>query len=516
MGMIVETSKGKLEGTEKGDVCVFRGIPFARPPVGELRFRAPRPLDSWSGVRDTTSVGPRAMQVPNRAFEALFGRPPKQPPIDEDCLNLNVWTPGLEGGPRPVMVWIHGGGFTIGAGSEPLYNGGLLASRGDVVVVTINYRLGAFGFLYMPDFADREGKPCTNFGMLDQVAALEWVRDEIAAFGGDPGNVTLFGESAGAMSIGALMASPRASGLFRRAILQSGAAHNALSIDQAQANTAAFAEALGLEELTAARLRIIPAEDILRAQSSMEASDRESTREGQAMGLRFQPVIDGYFLREKPIDAIRAGLSKDVSLLIGTTAEEWKLFAAMWPALAKISEDEAARRIGWLISSDGDAGRGRAMLQAYRDARKARGEMTERFELFVAVQTDYMFRIPADRLAESQATHLPQVFAYRFDWRSPIADGALGACHALDLPFVFGTHRLVPAFVGEGPDADALATTVSDAWVAFARTGNPSTDALHWPAFDAESRKTMILDRECRVEERPREAERRCWDGIIA
>lgn len=516
MGMIVETSKGKVEGTERGDVCVFRGVPFARPPVGDLRFRAPRPLDSWSGVRDTTSVGPRAMQVPNRAFEALFGRPPKQPPIDEDCLNLNVWTPGLEGGPRPVMVWIHGGGFTIGAGSEPLYNGRFLASRGDVVVVTINYRLGAFGFLYMPDFADRDGEPCTNFGMLDQVAALEWVRDEIAAFGGDPGNVTLFGESAGAMSIGALMASPRASGLFRRAILQSGAAHNALSIDQAQANTAGLAEALGLEELTAARLRTIPAEDILRAQSSLEASDREKTREGQAMGLRFQPVFDGYFLREKPIDAIRAGLSKDVSLLIGTMAEEWKLFAAMSPGLAKISEDEAARWIGWLVSSDGDAGRGRAMLQAYRDARKAGGETTETFELFAAVQTDYMFRIPADRLAEAQAAHLPQVFAYRFDWRSPIADGALGACHALDLPFVFGTHRLVPAFVGEGPDADALATTVGDAWVAFARTGNPSTDALHWPAFDAESRNTMILDRECRVQERPREAERRCWDGIIA
>jgi para-nitrobenzyl esterase len=384
------------------------------------------------------------------------------------------------------------------------------------VVVTINYRLGAFGFLYMPDFAETEGEPCTNFGMLDQVAALEWVRDEIAAFGGDPDNVTIFGESAGAMSIGALMASPRASGLFRRAILQSGAAHNALSIDQAQANMAAFAEALGVEELTAARLRSIAAEDILHAQSSIEASDRERTREGPAMALRFQPVIDGYFLRERPIDAIRAGLSKDVSLLIGTTAEEWKLFAAMWPGLAKISEDEAARRIEWLVSSDRDAERGRAILQAYRDARKARGEATETFELFVAVQTDHMFRIPADRLAEAQAAHLQQVFAYRFDWRSPIADGALGACHALDLPFVFGTHRLVSAFAGEGPDADALATEVGDAWVAFARSGNPSTGGLHWPAFDAARRNTMILDRECRVEQLPRETERRCWDGIIA
>jgi para-nitrobenzyl esterase len=515
MGVIVETSKGKLEGTRRDDLCVFRGVPFARPPVGELRFRAPQPLESWEGVRDATRIGARAMQVPSETFEALLGRPPKQPPIDEDCLYLNVWTPGVEGR-RPVMVWIHGGVFTRGAGSEPLYNGRVLASRGDIVILTINYRLGALGFLYMPDCADAEGEPCTNFGMLDQVAALEWVRDEIMAFGGDPDNVTIFGESAGAMSIGALMASPRASGLFRRGILQSGAAHNALSIDQAQANTAAFAQALGVERLTADRLRSIRAEDILRAQSSMEASDRERMGKGPAIGPRFQPVIDGHFLRERPIDAIRAGSAKDVSVLIGTTAEEWKLFAAMSPGLAKISEDEAARRIGWLVSSDGDAERGRAILHAYRNARKARGEATETFELFVAVQTDHIFRIPADRLAEAQATHQRQVFTYRFDWRSPIGNGVLGACHALDLPFVFGTHRLVPAFAGEGPEADALAAKVGDAWIAFARADDPSTDPLRWPPFDAERRSTMILDRKCRVEERPREAERRCWDGIIA
>jgi para-nitrobenzyl esterase len=514
MGMIVETSKGKLEGTRKDEACVFRGIPFARPPVGDLRFRAPRPIDSWSGVRDAKSVGPRSMQVPNKIFERILGRPPKEPPLDEDCLYLNVWTPGTDGR-RPVMVWIHGGGFTIGAGSEPLYNGMGLASRGDVVVVTVNYRLGALGFLYMPDFADAEGEACANFGMLDQVAALEWVRDEIAAFGGDQDNVTIFGESAGGMAVGVLLASPRAAGLFRRAILQSGSAHNALSIDQAQANTAAFGKALGMEELTAARLRSIPAEDILRAQSSMEASDRERMQEGPGAGLRFQPVIDGHFLPERPIDAIRAGSSKGVSTLIGTTAEEWRLFAAGWPDRLKISEDEAARRIGRLISADGDAERGRAMLQTYRDARKERGEATEPFEILIAAYTDHMARVPADRVAEAQAAYQRQVFAYRLDWRSPIANGALGACHALDLPFVFGTHRLVPAFAGEGPEADALATTIGDAWLAFARSGDPSTDALHWPAFDVERRSTMILDRECRVEELPQEAERRCWDGII-
>jgi len=515
MNTIIETSKGKVRGATRGDVRIFRGIPFARPPVGDLRFRPTRPLEPWSGVRDATSFGARSMQVPNEALEALIGRAPEQPPIDEDCLYLNVWTPGANGGGRPVMVWIHGGGFTIGTGSELLYDGTILASRGDVVVVTINYRLGALGFLYAPDFADAEGEPCTNFGMLDQVAALEWVRDEIAAFGGDPNNVTIFGESAGAMSVGALMASPKAAGLFARAILQSGAAHNVLTVDEARANATAFAEALGAKDLTANRLRSVPATDILQAQTRMEASAREAMRDGPPVKMRFQPVVDGHFLCEMPIDTIRGGLSKDVSVLIGTNAEEWKLFTAMWPALAKMSENEAARRVGWLVSSDGDPERGRAILEVYREARAARNETTGAFDLFSAAQTDQFFRVPADRLAEAQAVHQRQVFAYRFDWRSPVANGALGACHALDLPFVFGTQRLVPAFAGEGAEADALAKKVVDAWLAFACSGDPSTDARDWPRFDLEHRSTMILDRECSVEELPNEAERRCWQSII-
>jgi para-nitrobenzyl esterase len=514
MNTIVETSKGKLSGTTERGVSVFRGIPFARPPLGDLRFRAPQPVEPWEGVRDATSFGPTAMQVPNEALEALIGRRRERPPVDEDCLYLNVWTPAADGGQRPVMVWIHGGGFTSGAGSEPLYSGSTLASR-DVVVVTINYRVGALGSLYVSDFAEAEGEFCTNFGMLDQVAALEWVRDEIAAFGGDPNNVTIFGESAGGMSVGILLAAPMAAGLFQRAILQSGAAHNALTVDRARANAAAFAEALDTKELAADRLRSMPATEILEAQVRLATSDRGRARGGRQIGLRFQPVIDGHFLPETPIDAIRRGCSKDVPVLIGTTADESKLFLATWPRLAKISDDEAAQRIGWLISADGDTERGRAMLQVYRDARAARGEASETPELLIAAQTDQMFRIPADRLAEAQAAHLRQVFAYRFDWRSPAANGALGACHALELPFVFGTHRLVPAFAGEGPDADALATKVGDAWVAFARSGDPSSDALSWPTFDAERRSTMILDRECRPEELLRETERRCWDGII-
>jgi para-nitrobenzyl esterase len=513
MTTIVETSTGKLRGAVEGGLHVFRGISFAKPPTGDLRVRGPQAVEPWDGVRDATRFGPRAMQVPNEALQALLGRPKDQPPIDEDCLYLNVWTPGIDGRRRPAMIWIHGGGFAIGAGSEPLYDGSALASR-DVVVATINYRLGPLGFLYLPEFASAPGEPCTNFGMLDQVAALQWVRDNIAAFGGDPKNVTIFGESAGAMSVGALMASPLAAGLFHKAILQSGAAHNALTVDDARENAAAFAEALGVNELNAGLLRSLPAEKILGGQAAMEAEDAK--RAGRTVALRFQPVIDGYFLPQAPIEAIRGGLSRDVPVLIGTTLEEWKLFTAMIPALREISEDRAARQIGWLVSRDGDAERGRAILQAYRDARATRGEPDDVYEVYSAAMTDWMFRVRADRLAEAQVGHQPKVFAYRFDWRSPVGNGILGACHALEIPFVFGTQRLVRAFVGGGADADALAKTMGDAWVAFARKGDPSTDSLPWPAFDAVRRRTMILDRECRVEELPQEAERRCWDGIIA
>ena len=514
MSAIVQTSKGKLRGSEENGLAVFRGIPFAQPPTGPLRFRAPQPLDPWTGERDATEFGPISMQAPNEVLQSLFGRARKQPPLDEDCLYLNVWTPALDGARRPVMVWIHGGAFVIGAGSEPLYEGSALASR-DVVLVTINYRLGALGFLYEPTFASAPGEACANFGLLDQVAALRWVRDEIAAFGGDPDNVTVFGESAGAMSIGSLMGSPLAAGLFDKAVLQSGAAHNALTAERARRTTAAFAKTLGVEELTGDLLRSLPAAEILNVQTAMEQQDREAMQEGWPALLRFTPVIDGQFLAEAPIQTIRAGLSKDVPVLIGTNRDEWKLFTAMFRSLREISEDGAARRVARLASRDADGERGRAILDVYRKERAARGEATDGYELLCAALTDCIFRVPADRLAEAQAKRQPRVFAYRFDWPSPVGNGALGACHALELPFVFGTQGLVGPFVGGGAEADTLAKAMGDAWVAFARNGDPSTDSLPWPRFEAEHQRTMILDRDCRMEELPREAERRCWDGIV-
>jgi para-nitrobenzyl esterase len=512
MATTVRTSKGELQGTAEGDIFVFRGIPFAAPPVGDLRFRAPRPAVPWKGVRDATRFASRAIQIPNEALETLLGRPPDQPPIDEDCLYLNVWTPGLDDKRRPVMVWIHGGGFTTGAGSDLIYDGTALASR-DVVLVTINYRLGPLGFLCVPGFADAEGETCTNFGMLDQIAALKWVQAEIAAFGGDPDNVTIFGESAGAMSVGVLLASPLAAGLFHKAILQSGAAHQVMTEEIAATAAADFARDLGMAEADAAALRACPVDDLIAAQAKLEADSRRASGRGVGLGLRFQPVIDGHLVSQPAIDHIRGGSAKDIPVLIGTTAEEYKLFGVMMPRLREIDLAEAARRMSYLLPHR-DVDHARSLLDTYRKARAARGEAVDPYELLCAATTDWLFRVPADRLAEAQSRR-QRVFAYRLDWRSPVGEGMLGACHAMDLPFVFGTQRLTRRWTGGGDDVDALAATMGDAWVAFAKEGDPSTAALPWPAFDAARRKTMILERKCRVEEQPREEERRCWDGII-
>ncbi|MGD0115461.1 MAG: carboxylesterase/lipase family protein [Dehalococcoidia bacterium] len=513
MTAVVTTTKGRLQGVREGDNLVFKGIPYASPPVGELRFRAPQEASSWQGVRQASEFGPRAMQVASEALEALLGNPEGQPRMDEDCLYLNVRTPALDGVRRPVMVWLHGGGFAIGAGSDPLYQGSALVDRG-VVLVTINYRLGPFGYLYAPDFASSPEDSCGNFGLLDQIAALRWVRSEIAAFGGDPENVTVFGESAGAMSIGALLASPPAAGLFDKAILQSGAAHQVLTEDVAIANAAAFGEALGRSALDAS-LRSRPAAELMTAQAKLAASGGWASGRSAGLELFYRPVIGGRALPGPPIEAIRGGCCGNVPILIGTTLDEYRLFGAMSPRLREISEDRLVKRVSQLVP-DGDIERAGSLVGVYRRERSARGENVSPYDLFCAIATDWLFRVPADRLAEAQSANNGRVFHYRLDWRSPYEDGALGACHAIDLPFVFGTQRLARRWVGRGEEVDALAARIGDAWVAFASGGDPSTASLPWPAFEAKERRTVVLGSECRVESCPHEAERRCWDGVIA
>jgi para-nitrobenzyl esterase len=447
-------------------------------------------------VRNATAFGPASLQAESPAAQLLAITVGE---TSEDCLYLNVWTPSTEGR-RPVMVWIHGGAFVIGAGSQDSYSGEALARRGDVVVVTINYRLGVFGFLHGKTLCGDTLPSTGNEAILDQVAALRWVRDEIAAFGGDPDNVTVFGESAGSMSIAAILGMPEAGGLFRRAIMQSGSANLLKSTEEASAVAKLILDHFGLAPGEAGRLLELPAADLLKAQN--EATPR-------AGGVAYSPVIDGTLIPRSPFEAVAAAETAGIEILIGTTADEMKLFAFMEPAVFQLDEGGLEARVGPLTG-----GRGAEAIATYRAEREKRGEPITPFETYEAIATDAAMRVPAMQLAESQAAHTPGVFAYKFTHTSPLAGGILGACHAIELPFVFGTYELpaMKMLVGDSPQVAALSGRVMDAWIAFARTGNPSHEGLpHWPAYEPSRRATMILGPAVEVVDAPNEAERAFW-----
>jgi len=508
MSAIAQTTAGTLEGAEENGLCVFRGIPFAAPPVGELRFKAPQPVESWDGVRDAKSFGPISLQAPNEMLEALLPVSDPPQPQSEDCLYLNVWTPGLDGA-RPVMVWIHGGAFTIGSGSEDYYDGANLASRGDVVIVTINYRLGALGFLNLPALGE------TNFGMRDQVAALKWVHENIANFGGDPGNVTIFGESAGGMSVASLMASPESAGLFQKAIPQSGAGHNGLSVEETNATAFKFCEALGVAADDVDALMAADASDILAASAAVDplanpdaAADLSDGEASPTPQMPFQPVIDGAFLSSLPIDHIRDGSADGVATLVGSLDEELKLLAAAGAA-DPMSEEAVTGLLGMMHPD------GASAFATYRAARRERGEDDSPDEIFVAAIGDVMLRIPGLRLADAQTSRAP-TYADLFDWESPAMNGALGTCHALELPFVFGTHAVAPEFCGSGPVADAFSELTMDTWLAFAKPGNPAGEGVDAPAWDAGTKPIQVLGDNPRIEHDWRGPEVGVWDEVIS
>lgn len=485
---IVNTTSGPVEGLERdghgGPHHAFLGMPFAAGTGGANRFRAPQPVTPWAAPR------------PAQAFErsAPQGEHPIQgfassTPRDEDCLYLNIYTPAPDGARRPVLFWIHGGGYTHGAGSELLYDGGPLAMRGDVVVVTIHYRLGALGYA---DFEGLLDGAVANCGLLDQVAALQWVRDNIQAFGGDPGNVTIFGESAGAAAVGALLATVPARGLFHRAILQSGSGRASSRADAARGTDALLRE-LGLDRSSAAQVMDLSWERIVEAQHRVG---------------RWGPVCNDVLPRS-PHEAIRNADAADVPVLIGTNRDEVKLFNATSRDRA-IADEALPAMVAEALPKAGPDDVVR-LVEVYRSSRTSKGLPVANTDLFDAITTDARFRVNATELALNYRKFPQDAFVYLFSWESPARGGAFGSCHALEMPFVFGTlwAPTQDRFAGSGPAAEALSQRMMDAWIAFACTGNPSHEGIgDWPPYEASTRPTMVFDRETRLESDPFAEER--------
>ncbi len=503
MGVIVETDAGRNEGVQVAGAVVYKGIPHAASPAGKGRWQAPQPVEPWSGVRTAAAFSPIAPQ--NLPEDSVFGADRAPEPQSEDCLYLNIWTPNTDSADRPVMVWIHGGAFVMGSGSSPMYDGRKLAGRGDVVIVTVNYRLGPFGFLNLKEVTGGELPAGGNEGMLDILAALEWVKRNIRAFGGDPGNVTVFGESAGGMAIGALLAMPAAKGLFHKAILQSGS-NTVHPYDRSVRVAERFLSILGKENGDAAALRSLTTEQWL-------AATTEATIGNSEIGVMpMQPTVDGQLLPATPIDALAQGSAQDIPILIGSNLEEWKLFSQQDPTIEGLDDSGLIERLG-ASSVDWEIGK---VVESYRKTHAVHDIDTSAKALFSAIQTDRVYRMPALRMLESQQKHGQASYNYLFTWPSPLLDGIFGACHALEIGFLFGNieEAGASAFCGSGPEADLLSERIQDAWLAFARTGDPSCDSLGaWQAY-GKGRETMLLGRACGLQAAPYEDLRRAWDSV--
>ncbi|HET7821746.1 MAG TPA: carboxylesterase family protein [Ornithinibacter sp.] len=485
------TPAGSVRGSIEAGVAVFRGVPYAQPPVGALRLAAPRPAPGWSGVREALAFGPPPPQGGH------FGMAARSPgPTDDDWLTVNVWSPEPDpGAGLPVMVWIQGGGYEIGMSGLPEYDGGRLAREGRVVVVTLNYRVGAEGFALV------EGAPA-NRGLLDQVAALEWVRDSISAFGGDPTRVTVFGQSAGGGSVAALLAMPRAAGLFRRAVVQSMPG-TFFSPELATDVATACAAELGLRPTVADLSSATPQQLSAAGDAVSTTMEQRTSRWGLPAHRRipFSPVVDGEVLAVTPWQALAAGAGRDVELLAGHTRDEQRLFTVITGLLGQVGDEQAETALEvFALGPDG----ARRYREAYPDAGPE--------ELHELVHSDWLFRMPSLQLAEAQAAGGGRVHAYELTWAAPGMGGAFGACHGLDVPLVLGTlDRGQPAMlIGDPPSAEAEAVSAGmrAAWTSFAATGDPG-----WPAYDTERRLVQRFDDRPEVTADPEQASRLIWQG---
>jgi para-nitrobenzyl esterase len=502
---LVQIQSGALRGQLERGIYSFKGIPYGENTTGPLRFLPPLKVRSWSGIRDALEYGPDAPQLGAREQSAALQNNLKRPP-DEDCLVLNVWTPAVgDGGARPVLFWCHGGGFVSGSGSGSLYSGEHLARRGDVVVVSFNHRLGALGFLPLCD-VDSAAQSAMNVGMLDIVLALEWVRDNIAAFGGDPGCVTLFGESGGGRKVTSLLAMPSARGLFHRAIIQSGPGVFMNDRGSARRLAERLLEHLGIARDALRELQSLPLADILSAQAALI---QKFGRETEGLAQMFAAVVDGMLLPHHPFHPVAPALSDDVPVIVGYNDTEATLFMGRDPDLLELGEAGLRRRIEALVGDDADR-----VIDIYRRAHP----QASCADLLAYIATGKR-RYPIDsiKLAERKAARgRAPAYLYTLTYRTPAARGALRTPHALEIPFVFDNVEESRRFVGDGDAPLLLAEAMSSTWLAFARSGDPNNARIPtWPAYSLDRCEQMIFDVPCRIERGFGQAERAAWEPVF-
>ncbi len=507
---IVETSNGKLRGARDGAVTVFKSVPYGAPTGGPARFRPPRKADSWTGIRDALVFGPVCPQDvkasrpdPSTLFGQIFDADPSMDNVSEDCLVLNVWTPAADAGKRPVMVWLHGGGFARGCGSTPLIDGTRLALRGDVVVITLNHRLGVFGYLDLSEIGGAAFEHSGNAGMLDIVLALEWVRDNIAAFGGSPDNITIFGESGGGGKVLALLSMPPARDLFHRAIVQSGPLPRVSTRERAEKTAYTLLGELGLTKATLGQIEDVPHPQLVAASLATEAKMQGVRILDGSMGC-WQPVLDETILPHHPGDPASHRLFPDIPLMIGTTKDELTMHFGVLPNFGTMTMEEVGQICALVC--------GEPMDDALAFYKSVQPEESPSY-LMANVLSDLGAWYPTVALTEGRVAQArAPVYHYVLGWETPVMGGRFRSPHVLDIPLMLDNVDKMRRFLGDGPEPQQVADQMSETWLAFARAGRPDSSAIpQWAPYNPARRASMFFDVNSKIVEDYKAPIRRFW-----